>query len=92
MRKQYIMKQERIEDIQKDPSKYLPIAMYAIGCHMGEMTEQELEGLMYALSTELQERDRAKEFEENIQFKDCGLYQAWENTQNVAYCEGHDFT
>ena len=84
MRKQYTMKQERIEDIQKDPSKYLPIAMYAIGCHMGEMTEQELEGLMYALSTELQERDRAKEFEENIQ--------AWENTQNVAYCEGHDFT
>jgi hypothetical protein len=51
---------------------------------MGEMTEQELEGLMYALSAELQERDRAKEFEENIQ--------QWENTQNAAYCEGHDFT
>jgi len=84
MRKQYTLEQNRIEDIQKDPSKYLPIAMYAIGCHLGEMTEQELEGLMYALSTELQERDRAKEFEENIQ--------QWENTQNVAYCEGHDFT
>lgn len=84
MRKQYTLEQNRIEDIQGNPSKYLPIAMYAIGCHMGEMTEQELEGLMYALSTELQERDRAKEFEENIQ--------QWENTQNVAYCEGYDFT
>jgi hypothetical protein len=84
MRKQYTLEPARIMDIQGDPSKYLPIAMYAIGCHMGEMTEQELEGLMYALSAELQERDRAKEFEENIQ--------QWENTQNVAYCEGHDFT
>ena len=84
MRKQYTLEKARIMDIQGDPSKYLPIAMYAIGCHMGEMTEQELEGLMYALSTELQERDRAKEFEENIQ--------QWENTQNVAYCEGYDFT
>ncbi len=84
MRKQYTLEPARIMDIQGDPSKYLPIAMYAIGCHMGEMTEQELEGLMYALSAELQERDRAKEFEENIQ--------QWENTQNAAYCEGHDFT
>jgi len=84
MRKQYTLEPARIMDIQGDPSKYLPIAMYAIGCHMGEMTEQELEGLMYALSTELQERDRAKEFEENIQ--------QWENTQNVAYCEGYTFT
>jgi len=84
MRKQYTLEKARIMDIQGDASKYLPIAMYAIGCHIGEMTEQELEGLMYALSAELQERDRAKEFEENIQ--------QWENTQNAAYCEGYDFT
>ena len=51
MRKQYTLEQNRIEDIQKDPSKYLPIAMYAIGCHMGEMTEQELEGLMSTYMT-----------------------------------------
>jgi len=84
MRKQYTLEQNRIEDIQKDPSKYLPIAMYTIGCHMSEMTDKELEGLMYALSTELQERDHAKEFEENTR--------KWENTDNAAYCEGHSFT
>jgi len=84
MRKQYTLEPARIMDIQGDASKYLPIAMYAIGCHMGEMTEQELEGLIYAMSAELQERDRAKEFEENIQ--------QWENTQNVAFAVGHDFT
>jgi hypothetical protein len=50
---------------------------------MGEMTNEELEGLMYALSTELRERELADEF--------TGVSQ-WENTQNVAYCEGHDFT
>ncbi len=83
MRKQYTLEPARIMDIQGDPSKYLPIAMYAIGCHMGEMTNEELEGLMYALSTELRERELADEF--------TGVSQ-WENTQNVAYCEGHDFT
>jgi hypothetical protein len=83
MRKQYTLEPARIMDIQGDASKYLPIAMYAIGCHMGEMTNEELEGLMYALSTELRERELADEF--------TGVSQ-WENTQNVAYCEGHDFT
>jgi len=80
MRKQYTLEPARIMDIQGDPSKYLPIAMYAIGCHMGEMTEQELEGLMYALQNELRERDRVKS------------HQPWVNTENAAYCEGHDFT
>jgi len=83
MRKQYTLEPARIMDIQGDASKYLPIAMYAIGCHMGEMTSEELEGLMYALSTELRERELADEF--------TGVSQ-WENTQNVAYCEGYDFT
>ncbi len=80
MRKQYTLEPARIMDIQSDASKYLPIAMYAIGCHMGEMTEQELEGLMYALQNELRERDRVKS------------HHPWENVQNAAYCEGHDFT
>ena len=57
MRKQYTLEEARILDIQSDASKYLPIAMYAIGCHMDEMTNEELEGLMYSLSTELRERD-----------------------------------
>ena len=84
MRKQYTLEPARIMDIQGDPSKYLPIAMYAIGCHMGEMTNQELEGLMYALSTELRERDLAENWKAYVS--------QWEKTQNVAYCEGHDFT
>ncbi len=79
MRKQYTLEKARIMDIQGDASKYLPIAMYAIGCHMGEMTNGEIEGLIDALALELLHR---------------GVFpkKEWENTQNVAYCEGYDFT
>lgn len=83
MRKQYTLERARIMDIRSDASKYLPIAMYAIGCHMGKMTNEELEGLMHALEVELRERDLANQSTSVSQ---------WENTQNAAFCEGYTFT
>ena len=55
--KQFTMTTLRMEDIQQNPDKYLPIAMYSIGCHVQHMERKAVEGLIAALQYELRERD-----------------------------------
>lgn len=92
MRKQYTLEPARIMDIQGDASKYLPIAMYAIGCHMGEMTEQELTGLVHVLMVEMRKREESLDLWSPRNPDQNPFDPSWNIMQNAAYCEGHDFT
>ena len=54
---QYNMTEHDMASVQVNPERYLPIAMYAIGCHMQHMERKAIEGLIAALEYELRERE-----------------------------------